>query len=195
MVRSRTPKLRGGRGGRPGRPQTQIGKMLQDWHQDYSSDNVDFASLGASGDVDVTMIDNSVDFSNSILKWSKLTLRRVWEPEDLTVLEFRLLATALLKEDQDDSGNTYDLSDEETIRELRRDKKLVRGSWLTTAPRIVTDGFSPAMAVMMKPIVLRNFVMDREEDLVFAYTNLGTAYGATSQILRHFTQGWVRVLR
>ena len=177
------------------KPRSKVGQMLQDWHQDYSSDNIDFASLGSGSDVDVTLIDNSADFSNSILKWSKLTIRMVWEPENVSAMQGRVLAMGLLKEDQDDTSNTYALDNEETVRELRRDNKLVRGPWLVTPPSLATSGFIPAMTYLMKPIVLSSFVMDREEDLVIGYTNLGTAFASGTKTLRHFTQGWVRVLK
>ncbi len=196
MAGRRGPRFRGGGSRRAKRPAAgSVGAMLQDYHQDYSSDNVDFASLAAGGDTDVTMIDNSAGFSNSILKWRKLTIRRIWEPEDFGDFQFRVLACCLLKEDEDDSGNTYQLDSEEVIRELRRDKKLVRGPWLVSTGKLLTSGFAPPMGFHMKPIVLKNFVMDREEDLVFAYTNLGSAFSATSQVLRHFTQGWVRAIK
>ena len=196
MAGRRRPQYRGGgtRGAKRPAPGT-VGAMLQDYHQDYSSDNVDFNALAAGGDVDLTMIDNSADYTNSILKWRKLTIRRIWEPEDRTSFQPRVLACCLLKEDEDDSGNTYQIDSEEVIRELRRDKKLVRGPWLVTPGELKTSGLIPPMVFHMKPIVLKNFVMDREEDLVFAYTNLGSAFSATTQRLRHFTQGWVRAIK
>ena len=170
--------------------------MLQDWHQDYSSNNIDFASVASGADESVVVIDNSGTFSNSILKWSKLKITIMWEPEDHLVIQPRVLATALLKLDEDVSATAVALDSEEVIRELRRDGKLVRGPWLMTTPVKTTEGFTPAYAHILKPITLRNFTMDREEDLVAAYTSVSTtAFGATSQVLRHFSQGFVRVIK
>ena len=177
------------------KPKSRVGQLLQDWHQDYSSENLDLASLGSGDDIDITVLDNSAKFTNSILKWSKITLRMVFEPQDSADLQLRTMCMAVLKEDQDDTGNSYAIDQEEVIRELRRDNKLVRGPWLIHPPRLNSSGFIPMMSFHMKPIVLKSFVMDREEDLVVAYTNLGTAFGATSQIIRHFSQGWVRAIK
>lgn len=157
--------------------------------------NQDFASLASGGDIAVTLVDNSADFTNSILKWAKLTLRWTWEPTDMSVFEPRDLLVGIIKRDQDSSA-VPSLDSEEAIRELRNDKKLVRGPWIITTPRINTSGFVPPMMSLMKPIVLKNFVMDREEDLLITFTNVNaSAFSATSQVVKIWPQGFVRVIK
>ncbi len=168
--------------------------MLQDYHQ--IARFVDFNALAVGGDIRLLLIDNDTDFSNAVLKWSKLTLRPIWESVDLVsdTLDARTLYMMIHKQDQDDSTvQTLDL--EETIRELRNTKRILRGLWMVTSPQTVTSGFVPPMAGHMKPIVLRNFVLDREEDLVVSFTNASAAFAAAGQILTFYSRGFVRVIR
>lgn len=168
--------------------------MLQDYHQ--IARFIDFASLAVGGDIALTLIDNSVDFSNSILKWSKLTLRPIYEPVDIRTALFdaRTLYMMIYKRDQDDSSvPTLDI--EETVREMKLKKEILRGPWMITTPEFVTEGYMPPMTGHMKPIVLKNFVLDREEDLRVAFTNASGAFGASSQVLTFYSRGYVRVIK
>ncbi len=186
--------VRGRRQRRKGKPQTQIGQMLQEWHQNFAERTVDFNALADSGDILASVIDNSGTFSNKILKWSKLKITWAWDAADVvaSVIDARHLAVALLKLDEDVSSSAVALDSEEVVDELRRDGKLVRGPWIMSSPEVVTSGFVPPMSLLLKPITLRNFTMGREEDLVLNFTNLDTAFAATSQILKIYTQGFVR---
>ena len=175
-------------------PKSNIGKMLQDYHQ--IARFVNFNGLTAGGDIDLTLIDNDVDFTNAILKWSKLTLRPVYEPVDLagSIFDARTLYMMIYKRDQDDSS-VPTLDSEETIREMRLRKEILRGPWMVTTPEFVTQGFLPAMGGHMKPIVLRDFVLDREEDLRVCFTNASAAFAANGQVLTFYSRGYVRVIR
>ena len=171
--------------------------MLQDFFMP-GFHNQDFASLASSGDTGIEVVTNAADFSNSILKWSKLTLRWIWEPSDITAFSQRELLVAVMKRDQDDTSFPQ-LDSEEVIRELRNDKKLMRGPWIIHPPNVsgsANEGLYLGMQMMLKPIVLKNFVMDREEDLVVAFTNInGAAFGGTSQVVKIWPQGFVRVIK
>lgn len=166
--------------------------MLQQYFQP-GLHNQDFASVGLSGDTGIVIIDNSADFSNAVLKWSKLTMRWFWDPEDAGVFQPRILLMAVIKQDEDDTGSFPALDSAEVIRELRNDKKMVRGPWLIGTPDS-TDLSSHKFDYFYKPMVLTDFTMDREEDLVIAWTNLSSAFSATSQIIKVFPQGHVRVI-
>ena len=189
------PLKRGGRRGRSNAPTSAIGKMLQDYFQP-ALHTTDFASLASGAEVSTTLVDNSSDFENGILKWSKLVIRPIYDAEDIEAgnHQLRTLLVMLHKRDEDDSSQPQ-LDSEETIRELRLEKRIVRGPWAISTPRFVTSGFAPAMAGHMKPFVLRNFVMDREQDLVITFTNISGAFGATSQALDYFMKGFVRVIK
>ncbi len=154
--------------------------MLQDYFQP-AFHTVDFNALATGGDIATTVVDNSADFSNSVLKWSKLTIRPIWDAQDIetTTLQLRTLMMMVKKQDQDDS-TVYDIDNAETVRELRNSKKILRGPWWVTPPSRADAGFVPAIAAHMKAIVLKNFIMDREEDLVVTFTNVSKAFAATS---------------
>ncbi len=176
-------------------PKTSIGKMLQDYHQ--IARFLDFTGLGSGADIALTLIDNDADFSNSILKWSKLTLRPIYEPIDVAtgIFDARTLYMMIYKRDQDDSS-VPTLDSEETVREMRLKNEILRGPWMVTTPELVgTSAFVPAMSDHMKPIVLKNFVLDREEDLRVAFTNASAAFTVVGQVLTFYSRGFVRVIR
>ncbi len=191
------PRRRTGIRRKSNAPKSAVGRMLQDYHQP-ALQSLEFASLAAGADRKETIIDNSVEFQNSILKWSKLTIRPFWRANDIASLDQIELVICVLKEDEDDAGATYSLDDQEVIRELRNDKKLLRGPWWYSLPQVVGTGaaFVPAFAGHFKPVVLQDFVMDREDDLAFAFTNVSSsAFTATSQILNFALKGFVRAIK
>ena len=189
------------RGRRPSRrrpsnaPTTSIGKMLQDYFLKIRS--VDFNALAAGGEIRLLLVDNDVDYTNAILKWKKLTIRPFFDADDLRggLSDIRSLAVMVMKQDQDDS-TVYDVSDEETVRELRTKKRIVRGPWFITTHELVgSSAFIPMFAGHLKPIVLKNMVLDREEDLIISFHNLSAAFGSNSQKLHFAMTGYVRVIK
>ncbi len=190
-----TRRLRGG-ASRSGKPKSKIGQMMQDWHQDYSGDNADFNALASGGDLQVVVIDTSGDMGSNIQRWSRLKILRAFDPADVATWGGQLVAVMVSKADQDESSTALSVDNEEVVRELRRDGKLVRGPWIMSMPLIngsADEGYVPAYGTILKPIVLKDFVLDREEDLVVSYTNLSVAaFASTSQIIHHRTQGFVR---
>ncbi len=184
-------KVRGGRG----RPTSDVGKMLQDYFQP-TLHNLVFTSLAVGSDIKITLVDNSADFGNAILKWSKLTIRPFWDAPDNTDVGLGTLVVGVIKEDQDDAGSAYSLDVEETVREMRNDGKIMRGPWWYSGPSMVTSGFLPAYWNHMKPIVLKNFVMDREEDLSMNFTNVGSgARSGNAHSMNFALKGFVWVIK
>ncbi len=183
--------------GRRGRPTTQVGQMLQDYFQSVRHAQ-DFSGLASGADTGVVLVDNSADFQNSILKWGKLKISWYYDGPDVIggLWEARHLLVAILKQDQDDTGTYYAMDSDEVVRELRNDKKLMRGPWVIQTPEIVSQGLLNPMATIMKPIVLKNFVMDREEDLIINFTSIDdAAFTAQSQKMQFMQFGYVRVVK
>ena len=176
-------------------PKTDIGKMLQDYFQP-ALHSTDFNALASGADIRTILVDNSADFQNAVLKWSKLTIRPIWDAEAMIAgnMKPRTLVIMILKQDQDDSV-VYQADDEETVRELRNKKRIIRGPWWITTPGITTSGFFPPMVGHMKAIVLQNFVLDREEDLIVSFTNVSGAFAAASIPLDYAMKGFVRVIK
>ncbi len=169
-----------------------MGQALQDYHLSYgASDDANFNALASGGDLARVVIDNSADFANSILNWRKLTIERVFHPEDRTSWQSRLIACGLFKMDQDDL-TAIPLDSQEAVEEERNKGRLIRGPWLMTSPVLVTSGYYPPFTHLLEPIVLKKFVLQREEDLVMCYTNLSAAFAASNQRIQHYTKGWVR---
>ena len=142
------------------------------------------------------LVDNSADFSNSILKWSKLTIRPIWDAEQLSAgqIKARTLAVMLHKQDQDDS-TVHSIDDQETVRELRNRKRIVRGPWWMTTPELVSSGYIPAYSGHLKAIVLQDLMMDREEDLIITFTNVSGAFAAVATPLDYAMKGFVRAIK
>ena len=108
-------------------------------------------------------------------------------------MDIRTLIHVLYKRDQDDSS-VLTADSAESIRELSNDKKLLRGPWWSTSPRVESSGYIPIMGGHMKPQVLKNVVMDREEDLIWSVTNVSGAFSAGAQHLDFAMKGYVRVI-
>ncbi len=187
-------KIRAGGRGKTGGPKTDVGRMLQDYFQP-ALHTISLSSLASGGDTEKILVDNSVDFSNAVLKWAKLTIRPIFDAVDLEAgrVQLKTLIHVLYKRDQDDSS-VLQCDQAQAIRELRNDKKLFRGPWWSSTPTVVTSGFVPIMGGHMKPQVLQDIVMDREEDLVWGVTNVSTAFGAAAQDLDFAMKGYVRVI-
>ncbi len=197
MMTGRGGRARGRRAPRrkSNAPKSEIGKMLQDYWQKLAT--VNFNALASGGDIAVNIIDNDAEFGNAILKWTKMTLRPIWDAVDLSsaVWDMRTMYMMVYKQDEDDS-TVHTLDSEETIRELQNTKRILRGPWMVSSPEALTAvGFVPPFALHMKPIVLKNFVLDREEDLRIGFTNADAAFGANGQELKFFGRGFVRVIK
>ena len=168
--------------------------MLQKYFQP-ALHTIDLASLGSGGDVDVVLVDASADFAGAVTVWKKLTIRPIFDAEQLsaTTLGARTLIHVLYKRDEDDSS-VLSADNAEAIRELSNDKKLLRGPWWSTTPSLKTSGFIPIMAGHMKAHVLKDVTLDREEDLIWSVTNVSGAFGAGAQHLDFVMKGYVRVV-
>lgn len=179
---------------RSGAPASKIGRMLQDYHQAINT--VDFNAVAAGAEKAVLIVDNSAKYSNSVLKFSKLTIRVVYDAVDVEsgVFTSRTLYMAVIKQDEDDSS-ILELDSEEAVREARNKGRILRGPWMVTTPGLTTSGFIPPMIGHMKAIVLKNFVLDREEDLWVVFTVADASFAATSQVMRFFMRGFVRVIK
>ena len=192
----RGPRARGGSGRRSARPKTEVGRMLQDYFQP-ALHSTDFNALASGGDLRTVLVDNSADFSNSVLKWAKLTIRPIWDADDLeqALGGPRTMAMMLLKQDEDDS-TVHSIDNAESVRELRNKKRILRGPWWVTSPGVLstTGAFIPPMAGHMKAIVLENFVLDREEDLIVTFTNVSSVFPSESFALDYAMKGFVRVI-
>lgn len=168
--------------------------MLQDYHQP-ALQTLNLTSLASGGDVEKVLVDNSADFGNKVLVWKKLTIRPIFDAEQLAAgtLQPRTLIHVLYKRDQDDSS-VLSADVAEQIRELSNDKKLLRGPWWATTPDLETSGFIPMYAGHMKPQVLKDVTLDREEDLVWSVTNVSGTFSASTQSLDFALKGYVRVV-
>ena len=182
------------RGGTRGKPKTAVGLVLQDYFQP-ALHTIDFNGLASGGDLATTLVDNSADFANSILKWSKLTIRPIWDSATMkTLANAKTILMMILKRDQD-SSTVPAIDNQEVVRELRNDKKIVRGPWWLTSPGFTTSGYIPAFAGHMKAIVLQDFMMDREEDLLATFTNVSAAFDANLTQLDFAMKGFVRAIK
>lgn len=155
--------------------------------------NQNLVSLASGADTGIVLVDHSADFASSIVNFRKLTLRWHWHGADKANFGNDELLVALSKQDEDDTGTYPSLDSEEVVEEMRRDNKMIRGPWIITTPSFTTSGFVPQMALLMKPIVLKNLVLGPEEDLIASFTNISNAsLSASAQTVRFYPMGFYR---
>lgn len=181
-------------GRRAGKPKTQMGQALQVfWFP--AKQAVDFNALASGGDIGALLVDHSAEFASSVMKFRKLTIRWWCQGSDLAAWRCRALAVAVYKQDQDDSATPLSLDSEEAIQESREEGKMLRGPWVIITPEVTVEGYAPAMSGLFKPIVLKNLVLEEENDLVISFTNLDdTAFAASSMIINLQRMGYYRKL-
>ncbi len=162
--------------------------MMQEYHQP-AVDDLDFTNVASGGDLSEKLVDNSVDFGNVILKFSKLMVRWWWKGADIGNHQGDEFLAAVVKQDEDESATPPTLDSEEAVWEMKKDRRILRGPWVVCTPHKATAvGHYAPYEFFMKAIVLKNIVLDREDDLVFAFTNISGASSPAATTRASFQQ-------
>ncbi len=150
---------------------------------------LDFNSLAAGADVSLMIVDNSSQIlptGNTAVKFNKLTVQVSWDPG--IDMDARQLLTAVIRHKE---GTTAEKLDTVTdVRNLRNENQLLRGPWMLHTTNNIAN-VTP-FERFMKTIVLKNIVFDEDDDVVMGFTNLSSAFGATTQKVRNMVRGFYR---
>ncbi len=174
------------------KPTSELGKLLQERWLDVAT-VMDLNGMAVSGDTAVRLVDNSVDFTNSIVKFTKLTVTYYQMPEDSANWSDHVVLVGLFKRDEDDTV-VPQWDDVESIRELKNKGDLYRGPWLLHTDLFSSNNMKGTQG-RFKTLVLTDIVLDREEDLLFGLTNLGPAHAAAQHRIAFFQKGFFRVVK
>ncbi len=153
---------------------------------DYSllSQSLDFVSLGAGADLNTSLFDNSARVSNVPVRVVKLKSQYAW---DADVVDERLLLMSVHRETQD--ATPLSLDTESAVKNATQDGRFYRRPSLThTNP----TGFGVAghMDHFLKPTILKNVLLDNDDDIVLAFTNVDAAFTAAAQNMFIRMEAW-----
>lgn len=151
--------------------------------------SLDFNALGAGADASLTIVDNSSQIlpsGNQAVKFSKITIQ-VGLGSNFT--DVRHLLTAVIRHKE---GSTAEKLDTVTdVRNLRNENQLLRGPWMLQTFNADANR-DTIFGSFMKTIVLKNIVLDEDDDLVMGFTVLDSAFSGTAQTMRNMVRGFYR---
>ena len=151
---------------------------------------LDLQSLASGGDASLTIVDNSgqiLPTGNIAVKFNKITIQTSF---DLDLGDSRDLLVAVIRHKE---GTTPEKLDTVTdVRNLRNENQLLRGPWMIQTPAYDTSGVATPFDRFMKTIVLKNIVLDEDDDLVMGFTNLDSAFSANAERVRNMVRGFYR---
>ncbi len=155
------------------------------YHIQIQDDLTGFDSLADDSIVNTVILDNSVDFGGNVVKIRKAVFR--W---GLTLQQAgnTVLLAAVVRHTQGSPPTAYT---ETTIRDLRNENHLLRGPWL-----LVLGSQQPTSVLEnMKPIILKNLILDQNDDVTLALQNVGgAALTAAGPHLHWMMTAWYRVI-
>lgn len=149
---------------------------------------VDLNALGSGNDILLDIMNNSSQIGNVVAKFNKITVQTCY---DQNMADNRQILVAVIRQGETESAPSLD--NRATIRDLRNEGKLLRGPWMVNTYDQNANIAGPFMN-FMKTIVLKNLVVDENDDIVLAITNLGANFAGSSQIIRNFTKMFFRVV-
>ena len=144
----------------------------------------DFQSLAASGDSNNALLDNSVDFGNIPVRVVKMKTQFMWNSN---VSEERDLLMSIYRETE--GATALQLDDEDTVKNATQGSQFYRRPYRVHT-MTTTFGAAGHMDHFLKPVILRNVLLDDDDDIVVGFTNGASAFGATAQHMLCRTEAW-----
>lgn len=136
---------------------------------ELSVGTVALGSAAAGDDFLRTLFDTSVRSGNKNCKVGKLTLQWFRDINAAT----SMFNVAIVRHKEGDAAPTID--DAQTIRDLRSDRKLIRGPF-----RIMGLGSNGQRQGAMKTVVLEDLLLDPNDDLALIINSVGATTGTNS---------------
>lgn len=144
----------------------------------------DFQSFASGGELLQVLVDNSALFGNIPVRIVKLKTQMLWGSD--VVNEARLIMAVY----RDTEGATaLKLDDEAEVKNATQNGQFYRRPHLTQTN---TSAFGAAghMDHFFKPIILKNVLLDDDDDIVLGFTNPGSTFTASVQSLHARSELW-----
>lgn len=162
---------------------TRAAQIMTDYKLKATS-GLDFISLGTGADLQLKIIDHSVDIGDFPVRVVKLKTQMMWQKE---VVDERILIQAVFRANE--TANALRLDNEDDIRNATQAGQFYRRPFLTHT-NVSTFGAAGHMDHFQKPLVLKNVLLDADDDLLLGFTNTDAAFAATAQSLLTRTEFW-----
>lgn len=164
-------------------PKSRASSILTDYVLKATS-GLDFASMATGADKQLVLVDHSSDIGAQPARVVKLKTQMMWLKE---VVDERHLIQAVYRNSQ--GSNPLALDVQSTVRNATQDGLFYRRPFLTHT-NVSSYGAAGHMDHFMKPLVLKNVLLDEDDDLLLGFTNPDSAFSATAQSLMTRTEFW-----
>lgn len=133
----------------------------------------------AGDDSQATLFDNSGTAGSKYLRIGKMTVQQFW---DFNTDGRFYVCVFKAKE----GATAPSLSDEQTIRDLRSEGRLIRGPWMVTS--LSPNHGLAGVKYAKKTIVLEDLLLDPNDDLMMSLTQVASTSGTNtiSMLVRTF---------
>ncbi len=152
---------------------------------------VDLNGLASGADIGLDILNNSSQLGSNVVKVMKATIQ-TWFRFNMD--DLREILVAVVRHDEADES--FALDDRATVRDLRNEGKLLRGPWCLQTVSQATSSV-PVVSPwgrFMKTIVLKNLVLDEDDDVSLMITNVDSNFAASNQEMRNFVKVFYRVV-
>ena len=130
------------------------------------------------------LVDNSARFSNIPVRLVKMKCQLWWNDN---VTDERSLIVAVYRDTE--GGSFLLLDDEATIRNATQAGQFYRRPHVIHT-NIAEFGAAGHMDHFFKPLILKNVLLDKDDDILMGFTLNDSAFGATSQQLLARVECW-----
>ena len=145
---------------------------------------LDFNALGLGGDIKVVLLDNSVQFGNQPVRVVKMKSAINWHRD---MSDERHLIASVYREKE--GATALKLDNEADVKNATQAGQFYRRPYKTHTN---TSGYGSAghMDHFWKPLILKNVLLDDDDDVVMGFTNEDSAFAASTQQLVFRTEAW-----
>lgn len=164
-------------------PKTRASGILTDYSLKGTS-SLDFDALATGNSIALVVVDHSVDIGAFPARIVKLKTQMLWARE---MSDERFLVMSVYR--QTEGSSALDLLSETVVRNATQAGQFYRRPWLThTNSRAF--GEAGIMDHFLKSLVLKNVLLDEDDDLVVGFTNPDTTFSAGAKSLHTRTEFW-----
>ncbi len=145
---------------------------------------LDFASLATGNELGIALVDHSADIGSFPARIVKLKTSMMWRRQ---FVDERHLIQAVFR--QTEGAAAIKLDDEDEVRNATQAGQFYRRPFLTHT-NVADFGTGGVMDYFLKLLVLKNVLLDADDDLMLSFTNPDSAFSATAQSLLTRTEFW-----
>ena len=167
---------------RGGSAKTRASSIMTEYYLVKTS--MDFLSLASGAEKTMILADNDVRFGSTAVRIVKLKAQMWW---DRNVSEERSLLFAVMR--QTEGATALRLDNEDEVRNATQAGQFYRRPYVTST---MTSNYGSGghMDHFLKPLILKNVLLDKDDDLVLAVTNEDSSFAGSSQQLQARIECW-----